>query len=250
MAHADQMHARDRADEDGEERAGLDERVAAHELVGREMVRQDAVFDRTEERRLHTQEEQDGQLIGGVVEREADSRQRHHADFPQFHVADETRLLEFVGELTRGGREEHVGEPVLERVVRFLETQAQRIAIERLQAFDLLVIVEAIRLARALERLVEPDQPMIEKIEPVRTYLGVEDALDREDIVFGGELPLLPLERRIFGEVDPGTDLDREGAPAVGDLRQAGRGVGNEPHRTREVIVRVERIEDRVADVE
>src|SRR5947208_15751179 len=103
-----------------------------------------------------------------------------------------------------------VGEPVLERVVRFLETQAQRIAIERLQAFDLLVVVEAIRLARALEQLVEPDQPMIEKIEPVRTYLGVEDALDREDIVFGGELPLLPLERWIFGEVDPGTDLDRE----------------------------------------
>jgi len=105
--------AGDGAEEDGEEGPGLDERVAAHQILAAEQVRQDAVFDRAEERRLHAQEQQHRELEDDesrAAQREAQRRQHHHAHFPKLDPANERRFLELVGELTRRRREREVGE--------------------------------------------------------------------------------------------------------------------------------------------
>ena len=143
-----------------------------------------------------------------------------------------------------------VAEPVLERVIGRLEANAQRVAVECLHAFDLRVVVEALALARALQGLVEADETAVEEIKPVRAHLRVEDALDAVDVILGDELALLALECGIVCEVDARPYFHRERAPAVGDLRHVVGGVGDETHRAGEIVVGVERIEDRVTDFE
>src|SRR6266536_891471 len=160
------------------------------------------------------------------------------------------RVLVRRDDFTRDRSEPVVAQPVLERVVGRVEAYAQRVAIERLQTFDLRVVVEAVGLARTLQGRVETDEPTIEEIEPIRAQLRIEDALDAVYIIFRDELALPALERRIVGEVDAGPHLHRERAPAVGDLRHALGGVGDEAHRAGKIVVGVERIEDRVADFE
>src|SRR4029450_8129031 len=135
-----------------------------------------------------------------------------------------------------------VAEPVLERVVGCLEANAQRVEVDSLHTLDLLIVIERLGLARAFENFVEAYEPAIEDVEPVRAHLGIEDALDGIDVVFRDELALLALERRIVGEVDPGTHFDREGAAAVADLRQTVGGVRRETYGPREVIVCIERV--------
>jgi len=44
LAGQDEYAAGNGADQDGEERAGFDQRIAAEQFVGRQMRRQDAVF--------------------------------------------------------------------------------------------------------------------------------------------------------------------------------------------------------------
>ena len=78
--------------------------------------------------------------------------------------------------------------------------------------------------------------------------LGIEHALHRVHVVGGRELPALSLEHRVVGEIDARPDADRP-RPAVGrDLRHARRRVRHELVRPREVVVPVERIEDRAID--
>jgi hypothetical protein len=55
---ADGDAARDQSEDDRNIGAGLDERVAANELVFRQLLRQVGVFDRAEHRRLHAHEKQ------------------------------------------------------------------------------------------------------------------------------------------------------------------------------------------------
>ena len=91
---------------------------------------------------------------------------------------------------------------------------------------------------------------MIEDVQPVRPYLRIENPLDAVDVVLGGQLAPLALERRIGGEIDARLHLDRVDAAAVADLRHAVGGVRDHAHRAREIIVGVQRVEDRPADVE
>ncbi len=147
------------------------------------------------------------------------------------------------GHRRKGGR----GEQVLERPVGIAELHLQRVAVERLQALDRRGVVEASGPSRLGEDRVESDEPVLEQVERVRAHLRIEDALDAVDVVLGGELALRVAERRMRREVDAASHLDRVRAAAVADQRQAVGRVGDEPGGTREVVVGVQRIEDRVA---
>ncbi len=151
-------------------------------------------------------------------------------------------------DFARHGGQLRIGEPPFEPVVRPLEPDSKRVTVDRLQPLDPGVVVEDAALAGGGERLVQADQVALEEIQPVRPDLRIEDALDAVDVVVGGQFAPLALESGVRGEIDPGFDLDRIGAPFVGDLRQRGGGVGHDAHRPREIVVDVQRIENRADD--
>jgi hypothetical protein len=70
------------------------------------MIRQDAVFDRTEQRRDRAEQEQRGEQGGQRVEREARARQRCYPDLDQFEAPCHHRLIETIRELAAKTREE------------------------------------------------------------------------------------------------------------------------------------------------
>ena len=67
-------------------------------------------------------------------------------------------VLVLVDDFARDSREARRRQPPFEAEVRLLEADAQRVAVDRLQAFDLLVVIELAGFACALERAFEPDQ--------------------------------------------------------------------------------------------
>ena len=119
----------------------------------------------------------------------------------------------------------------------------------RLQSRDRLVVVELRAAARRRDELVHPLEAAVEHLHRVRAHARVHHALPRVDVVVRGQLALLPLERRVVGEVDARLDADRPRAPVGRDLRQRGRGVRHQPVRAREVVVGEERLEDRALHV-
>ncbi len=141
-------------------------------------------------------------------------------------------------------------EPPLEAVVRPPESDLQREAVERAQAFERRVVVPRSALPGGGERFVEADEVALEEVEPVRAHLGIEDPLEAVDVVLGHELARLALEGRVGREANARPDLDRVRAALVGHLGQRRGSVGDHARRPREIIVDVERIEDAADDVE
>ncbi len=78
--------------------------------------------------------------------------------------------------------------------------------------------------------------------------LRIEHALHPVHVVGGRQLPALALEHRIVGEVDAGPDADRPRLAVGRDVGHAHRGVRDELVRPREIVVLVERVEDRAID--
>jgi hypothetical protein len=97
MAGRDQ-HAGDRAQQDREEGAGLDQRVAEQQLVRRQQVGQDRVFDRAKERHLDPHREQQRQQERGAAGDNPDCRRHHHRDLDQLDDARKPRLVAAVGQ--------------------------------------------------------------------------------------------------------------------------------------------------------
>ena len=109
-AELHQRTAEDGAEQDGGERPHLHERVAADQLVGVEVLRQDAVLDRPEDRRVRTHQEDDGEQERHAVQTEACGAEQHDPDLEQLHEPDDPRLVELVGDLSRARREEEEGQ--------------------------------------------------------------------------------------------------------------------------------------------
>ena len=70
------------------------------------MIRQDAVFDRTEQRRDHAEQQQRGEQGGQRVECEARAREPRNPDLGQFEAPRHHRLIEAIRELAAETGEE------------------------------------------------------------------------------------------------------------------------------------------------
>ena len=95
-----------RADQDGDEGAGLDLGVAADQFPFIQVLRQDRVLDRPEQRRLQAEQKQGGQQQGQAVQQEAGDRDQHDPHFEQLGEPRQHRLVVLVGELPGGRRKE------------------------------------------------------------------------------------------------------------------------------------------------
>jgi hypothetical protein len=110
VAAAGEQAAEQRAEQDGDEGAGLDQRIAADQLLVLQVLRQDRVLDRPEQRRVQAEQEQPGEQHGEAVQPEAGAADQHDGDFEQLDHARQRRLVVLVGELPGGGREEEEGQ--------------------------------------------------------------------------------------------------------------------------------------------
>ena len=96
--------ARDRAGDDGDERAEFQNAVAPGKFFLRQQLRQQAVFGRAENRAVDTHQEhaENGQVE--LMAGQADEREQHHEDFKDLHAEDHAALAETVGEKPAGHR--------------------------------------------------------------------------------------------------------------------------------------------------
>ena len=90
---AAQQATGDRAEQDGAIGAGLDQAGAAQHLVTLQMLRQDRVFDGTEEARMDAHREQGGEKQRDVVQDEAGGAEQHDDDLGRLHDPDDPRLV-------------------------------------------------------------------------------------------------------------------------------------------------------------
>ncbi len=99
--------AEDRAEQNRQERAGFDERVARNELVLAQVLRQQRVFDRAEDRRVRAEAEERGEEQRDTALPESPGAERHDADFGNLHHARDLRLVDPIGQRSRRtGKEE------------------------------------------------------------------------------------------------------------------------------------------------
>ena len=128
---------------------------------------------------------------------------------------------------------------------RLLRPELQRVAVERAQALDGLVVVEGLAgLAHLRVVFVEPEQLELLHFAPRRRGHGrIGEALEGVDVVLGRQLPALALEGGIVREIDAGAQLDRPQLVVVGALRQRRRGQRFHLRGTRQLVVGVEPLE-------
>ena len=150
--------------------------------------------------------------------------------------------------LARHRRRRLVGQHVRQVVVGFLQPEAQRVPVDRLHPGELAVVVELAALLRRGDLLVEADELALDQERPRRADSRVGEPLQRIDDVVGDKLARLALEHRVRREPDALPEPDRPGAAVVGDLRQRLGGQRHDLRGLREVVVGVQRLEDRLDD--
>jgi hypothetical protein len=153
--------------------------------------------------------------------------------------------LDHLARHRRGRRERQVRQKL---GVREVELQAQRVAVDRLQAFDPRVVIELAGLRRLRLHAFRADEALVEQPEGATPHTRIEPALPGEDVILRDQLALAAFERGIVGEVDARLDPDRPGLPVGADLWQRRRRVRYQLQRPREMIVRVQWIEDHAVD--
>ena len=76
-------------------------------------------------------------------------------------------------------------------VVGLLEPDAQRMAVNRFEAGNLLVVVEPGALLRRVGEFVQADDLALDQPRPRRAQAGVDQPLERVDEIFGDELAMV-----------------------------------------------------------
>src|SRR5436190_18297902 len=104
--------------------------------------------------------------------------------------------------LTRDNAKRSVRSDVERVVVRFLEAEAYRVAVDGFDAGNLRVVVESPALLRVRRVLVEPDDLAFEKKRIRRPVPGVHEPQIRVDDVLRDQLALHAFPDRIGREVD------------------------------------------------
>ena len=101
--------ADDGAEQDRDEGRAFDQRVAGRQFRAGEMVGQDAVFDRAEQRGDHAEQEQRDEQHRHGMQAESEHRDERNPDFRKFQPLCHDRLVESVGKLTAQRGEKEVG---------------------------------------------------------------------------------------------------------------------------------------------
>ena len=96
--------------QDREERPRLDHAGAAHDLVGAQVLGQDRIFGRAEDRRMHPHQEQRGEQQRHRFDPEADQRDEHDRDLGELDHADQPGLVPRIGNLAGKRGEEEIGQ--------------------------------------------------------------------------------------------------------------------------------------------
>ena len=109
-------------------------------------------------------------------------------------------------------RSREIGKQIVRRM---FEIEADRVAIDRLHAFDRRVVVELPGLLRGGDGSFRPHDPFIEDQLGDRAHLRIEHPLPGIDVVCSSELALRPFEHRVVGKIDTVLELDGPGL-AVG----------------------------------
>ena len=99
----------DGAEKDGEECAALDQRIAGGQFLAGEMVGQNAVFDRAEQRSDHAVQEHGEEQERDGMDGEAADRDRGDADLQQLQAPRDRRLVVAVGQLAAEAGEKEEG---------------------------------------------------------------------------------------------------------------------------------------------
>ncbi len=138
------------------------------------------------------------------------------------------------------------GEVVVKARAGRAQADAEGVAVERANAFDLLVVVERrLAAARRIAQFRQAEQPgVLEDVDVFGVVLRVVEALDGVDVVLRDQLARPAAERRIVGEEDAGPDAEREAREVGGDLRHRRSGLQAQLQRPGEVVVRQRRLED------
>ncbi len=99
--------AHDGAEQDRHEGRAFDQRVAGGQFLLLQVIRQNAVLDRTKQRGADAEQEQGREHDGQRMQPEADDADARHADLGELHPARHHRLVEAVGHLSaEAGQEE------------------------------------------------------------------------------------------------------------------------------------------------
>ena len=101
--------ADDGAEQDRDEGRTLHQRVARGQFATRQMIRQNAVFDRTEQRADHAEPNSATNRTGTECSTEAEHRDRGDADLDELQALRHHRLVVAVGDLTAERRQEEEG---------------------------------------------------------------------------------------------------------------------------------------------
>ena len=155
------------------------------------------------------------------------------------------RIAVALDHLARDGRHRARAQVAEQDVVRLVQLDADRVAVDRREAFDRRVVVELAARARRVDDLVGADHLALQVPRERRADARIEQPLPRVDVIGGRQLAAPAVEGRIVGEIDAGPDANGPRAAAVVDLRQCRRGAGHALVRTGEVIEAVQRLEDR-----
>ena len=99
---------RDGADQDREKSTAFDQRIAGRELFAGEMVGQDAVFDRPEQRSERAKQKQRDKKKNKRVERKPRNREHGNADLHELDALRHPGFVVAVGELTAEPRQKEV----------------------------------------------------------------------------------------------------------------------------------------------
>ena len=104
-------HARENCPaEDGEIGASLHQAGAAEHFVLAQMLRQDGVFDRPEEGRVHAHGEDRREHQELACEHDSGAAEDHDANFRELDDPDDARLVMIVGKLSGQGRKQEEGQ--------------------------------------------------------------------------------------------------------------------------------------------
>ena len=109
-ANSGEQAAGQRTDQDGDEGPALNQTVAADQFILGEVLRQDRVFDRAEQRRVQAEQEQRAEQHGQTVHEKPERRDDHDQHLDQLDQARQPGLVELVGELTGSRREKEKGQ--------------------------------------------------------------------------------------------------------------------------------------------